>query len=58
MTTTVDPTKETGFQIALENDGPEPAYDMLFRINSTVVIDLGKTQLDVDFEGKTKDSKV
>ena len=58
LTTIVDPTKETGFQIALENDGPEPAYDMLFRINSTVVIDLGKTQLDVDFEGKTKDSKV
>ena len=58
LTTTVDPGKELGFQIALENDGPEPAYDMLFKINSTVEIDLGKTLLDADFEGKTKDSKV
>ena len=58
MTTTVDPTKELGFQIALENDGPEPAYDILFKINSTVEIDLGRTLVDVDIEGKTKDSKV
>ena len=58
LTTTVDPTKELGFQLALENDGPEPAYDMQFKINSTVKIDLRKTQLDVDFEGKTIDFEV
>ena len=58
LTTTIDPTKELGFQIALENDGPEPAYDMQFKINSTVKIDLGKTQLDVDFEGESKDFEV
>ena len=58
LTTTVDPTKELGFQIALENDGPEPAYDMQFKIKSTVKIDLGNTQLDVDFEGESKDSEV
>ena len=58
MTTTVDPTKELGFQITLKNDGPEPAYDMLFKMNSTVEIDLQKTQLDIDFEGRTRDSKV
>ena len=58
LTTTVDPTKELGFQIALKNDGPEPAYDMLFKINSTVEIDVQKTQLDIDFEGKTRDIKV
>ena len=58
MKTTVDTSKNTGFLIELENEGPEPAYDMVFQINSTVLFNLRTTQSDCEFEGESSGIKV
>ena len=58
MKTTVHSGKDIEFQITLKNDGSEPAYDMLFSINTTVPLDLRKTKSEVNLEKETKNEKV
>ena len=58
LKTIVDSSKRKGFLIGLENNGTEPAYDMVFKINSTVLFDLRTTQSDCEFEEESKNLKV
>ena len=58
LKTTVDVSKDTGFLIELKNEGLEPAYDMEFQINSTVLLNLPTAQSDCEFEGESSGIKV
>ena len=50
LTAKVETKKNLGFQVVLENDGPEPAYEMVFKIDSTILLDLKRMQSDCELE--------
>ena len=54
MTVKVETKKNLGFQVELYNEGQEPAYEMVFRVYSTIPLDLKKMQSNCDLEEDTQ----